>query len=67
MGQDEEERWVKIGWFLLIKIYLFLDIISRIIESIDFIPPEGFLVEGVESQGEANEETEKEDQEFSLF
>jgi hypothetical protein len=38
-----------------------------IIESIDFIHPERFLVEGVESQGETDEETTNKDKEFFPF
>jgi hypothetical protein len=34
---------------------------------VDFIYPEGFLVEGVESQGKTDEQTTNENKEFSLF
>lgn len=42
-----------------IKFYLAFQIISGIIKGMDFVHPEGFLVKGIESEGEANEETEE--------
>jgi hypothetical protein len=42
-------------------------IIPRIIKRIDFIHPEGFLVKGIEPQGEADNQTKKEDEEFFAF
>ena len=51
---------MKVCRILLIIFQLTFKTISRIIEGMDFVNPEGFLVEGVESQGEANEKTERE-------
>jgi hypothetical protein len=33
----------------------------------DFVHPKGFLIEGVESQGKADEKTKKKDKKFFLF
>jgi len=65
MGEEEEERRVKIRWILFIKFYLAFEVISGVIEGVDFIHPEGFLIEGIESQGEADEETKKKNKKIS--
>jgi len=67
MGQNKEERGMKVGWILLVKFYLTPEIISRIIEGIDFIRPKGFLIEGVEPQGETDEEAEDQHKNFISF
>jgi hypothetical protein len=67
MGEDEEERRVKIRGVLFIKFYLAFEIIPGVIEGVDFIHPEGFLVEGIEPQGEADNQTKKEDEDFFAF
>jgi hypothetical protein len=67
MGEDEEERGVKIRGVLFIKFYLAFEVISGVIEGVDFINPEGFLVEGIEPQGEAYDETEKKNYKMSSY
>jgi hypothetical protein len=39
MGEDEEERRMKIRWVLFIKFYLAFEVISGVIEGVDFIHP----------------------------
>lgn len=48
VGENEEERRMKIGWILSIEFYLVFQIIARVIKSVDFIYPERFLIKGVE-------------------
>ena len=59
MGEDKEEGRMKISWILLIKCDLSSEIISGVIEGMDFVHPEGLLIEAVEPQSEANDETKK--------
>ena len=47
MGENEEERRMKIRRILFIEFYLASEIISGVIEGMDFVHPKGFLVEGV--------------------
>jgi len=61
VGEDEEERGMKVSGVLLIKFYLALEIIPRIIVGMDFINPEGFLIESIKPQSKAYEETKKKD------
>jgi hypothetical protein len=51
MGENKKEGRMEIRRILLIKLYLASEIISRIVECVDFINPERFLVKGVKSQG----------------
>jgi hypothetical protein len=51
MGQNKEKGRMKIRRVLLIKFYLPSKIISRVIEGVDFIYPERFLVKCVKPQG----------------
>jgi hypothetical protein len=46
---------------------LAFEVISGVIEGVDFIHPEGFFVEGIESQGKADNQTKKEDEDFFAF
>jgi len=55
MRKDKKQGRVKVGWILFIKFYLAFEIVPRIIECMDFIDPEGFLIEGVKPQGKADE------------
>ena len=59
MGQNKEERRVKIRRVFLIEVDLTLERISGGLKGIDFIEPEGFLVEGITAQGKSQEETEE--------
>ena len=67
MGEYEKKRGVNMGWVLLIISQLPSQIIPRLIESMNFIDPEGFSVEGVESEGEADEETKNQNEDLFLF
>ena len=67
MGEDEKERGMKMGRVLLIISQLTSQIVPRFIERMNFIDPEGFSVEGVESQCKPDEKAEKKDQDFFLF
>jgi hypothetical protein len=50
MGENKKKGRVKIRWVLLIKLYLASEIISRVIECVDFIYPERFLIKGVKPE-----------------
>jgi hypothetical protein len=52
------------GGVFFIKFYLAFQIISGIIKGMDFVHPEGFFVEGVESQDKADEEAEEKNEDF---
>jgi hypothetical protein len=54
MGKDKKERRLEISRILFIVIKLGFKIVSRVIEGVDFIHPEGFLVKGVESEGKSD-------------
>lgn len=55
---------MKVGWVLFVILQLVLDVISRIIEGMDFVNPDGFLIEGVESQGKPYNETQNKGKDF---
>jgi len=57
MGKDEEEGRMKISRILLIKFNLPSEIVSGVIEGVDFIYPERFVVEGVKPQSKTYEKT----------
>jgi hypothetical protein len=58
---------MKVRRILFIIFQLISYTISRIIEGVDFVNPERFLVEGVESQSKADEKTEKKDEDLFSF
>jgi hypothetical protein len=64
MGKDEEKGRMEIGWILLIKFDLPSEIVSGVIEGMDFVYPEGLPVEGVKPQGKAYEEAKNKDKNF---
>jgi len=64
MGKNKKERGLEESWVLFIEFNLAGEIIPRIIEGVNFIHPEGFLVKGVKSQGQSHKETEKENKDF---
>jgi len=66
MGENIKKWRVKECRVLFIEFYLAVEIVPRIIKSIDFIYPEGFLVKGVKSQGEPDEKADKNDKYFLL-
>jgi hypothetical protein len=61
MGEDEEEGRMKKVGVSFIKFYLVFEVIPGVIEGMDFIQPEGFLIEGIKPQGKAYKEAEKKD------
>jgi hypothetical protein len=68
MSENKKKRRVKVGWIFFVILYLVLDPVSRIIVSMDFINPKGFLIESVESQGKAYQEAQKKNENlFSLW
>jgi hypothetical protein len=67
MSENKKKRRVKVGWIFFVILYLVFNAISRIIVSMDFVNPEGFLVEGVESQGKTYNERENKDEDFFLI
>jgi len=67
MGENEEEGRMKIRRILFIKFYLAVEIISGIVECMDFVHPERFLIKGVESQAKTDEKTNDEDNDFFTF
>jgi len=64
MGQHKKEGRVKKGGIFFVKLYLPFEIISRVVEGIDLIHPEGFLVEGIESKSKSYEKTEDKNKNF---
>ncbi len=67
MGENEKEGGMEESRVLFIEFNLAVEIIPRIIEGVDFIHPEGFLVKGVESQDKPYQKTEKENEKFFSF
>jgi hypothetical protein len=59
MGKDEEQGRMEIGGVLLIKFDLPSEIVSGVVEGMDFVHPEGLPVKSVKPQGKAYEETGK--------
>jgi hypothetical protein len=64
MSEDEEKGRMKGGRIFFMKIDLGLEVISGVVKSVDFVQPERFLVEGIESEGKSNEETQNQENEF---
>jgi hypothetical protein len=64
MGEDEEEGRMEKAGVTFIKFYLVFEVIPGIIEGMDFINPEGFLVEGIEPQGKSHQKAEKKHKNF---
>jgi len=67
MGENKEKGRVEIRWILLIKFYLASEIIPRIIEGVDFIDPERFLIKGVKSEYKTYEKAKHDDKNFFSF
>jgi hypothetical protein len=67
VGEDEKEWGVKVGWILLVISELIYKAVPRFIERVDFVDPERFFVEVVESEGEPDEETKNQNDNFFLF
>jgi hypothetical protein len=67
VGEDEEERRMKIRGIFFIKFYLALEIIPGVVEGMDFIHPQRFFVEGIKSQCETDEEAKNQNNNFFLL
>jgi hypothetical protein len=67
MGENEEERRMKIRRILLIKFYLGFEIISGVIEGMDFVYPKRFLIKIIESEDKGYQETQEDNKEFYSF
>jgi hypothetical protein len=68
VSENKEEGRMKIRRVLFIKFYLALQIISGVVEAMDLVYPEGFSIKSVKPQGEADNETENENEDlFSFF
>ena len=55
MGKDEEEGRMKIRRILLIKFDLPFEIVSGVVEGMDFVCPERLLIKGVKPKGKADD------------
>jgi hypothetical protein len=64
--EDEEEGRMKIRRILFVKFYLVFEVISGVIEGMDFIHPEGLLIESVEPQSETYNEAENKNHDLFL-
>ena len=64
MSEDEEKRRVEKGWILLVELELAFEVMGRIIISVDFVHPERFLIEAVESQPKTDDEAEDQNDQF---
>ena len=67
MGENEKKGWVKVSRFLFVEFYLALKIISRIVERMDLINPQRFLIKSVKSQDKSHNHTKNEDRNFLSF
>jgi hypothetical protein len=67
MGKDEEEGRMKIRRILLIKPDLPSEIVSGVVEGMDFVYPERLLIKGVKPQSKAYEKAKDKDKNFFSF
>jgi hypothetical protein len=65
MGKDEEEGRMMIGWIFLIKFDLPSEIVSGVVEGMDFVYPEGLLIKGIKPQSKTHHQTKKEHKNLS--
>jgi hypothetical protein len=66
MGENKEKGRMNEAWIFFIKFYLAFEIISGVIEGMDFIHPEGLLIESVEPQSETYNEAENKNHDLFL-
>ena len=66
VGKNKEERRMKIRGILLIELDLAFEIIPGVIEGMDLIHPEGLLIENVEAENKACNETENKNDDLFL-
>ena len=64
--EDEEEGRMKEAGIFFVKFYLVFEVISGVIEGMDFIHPEGLLIESVEPQSETYNEAENKNHDLFL-
>lgn len=67
MGENKEKGRVKIRRILLIKVKLTSETIPRIIERMDFIYPERFLIKAVKPERKAYQKTKNDNNNFFSF
>ena len=67
VGENEEKGRMKIRWILFIEFYLAFEIVSGVVEGMDFVYPERLSIKGVEPQSKAYEEAKNKDKNFFLF
>jgi hypothetical protein len=67
VGENEEKGRMKIRGILFIEFYLAFEVVSGVIEGMDFVYPEGFFIKGVKSEGKAYEKAENDDKNFFSF
>ena len=67
MGEDEEERGMEESGVFFIEFDLAFKVIPGVVEGVDFVGPEGFLVKGIESQCKTNDQTQDEEANFFSF
>jgi hypothetical protein len=66
VSQNEKKGWVKESWILFIEVKLISKPILRILEGINFVYPEGFLVKRVKSHDEPYDANTKQNQNFFM-
>lgn len=66
MCEDEEKGRVKVSGIFSIKFQLAPEVVPRVIQGMNFVHPERFLVKVVEPQSNTEEETDKNDKPFLL-
>ena len=67
VGENEEKGRMKIRWILFVEFYLAFEIVSGVVEGMDFVYPERLSIKGVEPQSKAYEEAKNKDKNFFLF
>jgi len=67
VGENEEKGRMKIRWILFIEFYLAFEVVSGVIEGMDFVHPERFLIESVEPQCKTDDQTKGENKNFFSF
>lgn len=66
VGKKKKEGRMKVGRIFFVKLKLSFEAISRIVESVNLVHPQGLFIKCVKPQGEAYEQTEDQDEDFSL-
>jgi hypothetical protein len=64
MSEDKEKGRVEVSRIFLIEFQLAFEIILRVVECMDFVHPERFLIKRVEPQEKADEQAKRKDKKF---